>query len=129
MAEDPRDTPNVEETARVIDAGNLKGDSDRRTQVDRAFDMVLVGMVANVGQANNTSLMHWATAQKKAAELDLTQATAGRIAAGASLPQTAQDSAGAINNEILQAAKSLRSLIEILRSPTPTPPPKDEGIT
>lgn len=122
MAEDTRDTPNVEETARVIDAGNLKGDSDRRTQVDRAVDMVLVGAIQNFGQANNTSLMHWSTAQKAAVEMDLSQATAQRIAGGVSLPQTAQDSAAVANQTIIDAAKALRAAVELLRSPTPTPP-------
>lgn len=124
MAEDARDTPNVEETARVIDQGNLKGDSDRRTQVDRAMDQVLVGMMENFGAAHNTSLMHWATAQKKAVEMDLTQATAQRIAGGVSLPQTAQDAAGVLHNSLLQAAETLRGAIELLRSPKPASPPK-----
>lgn len=124
MAEDARDTPNVEETARVIDSGNLKGDADRRTQVDRAIDQVLVGAVQNFGQANNTALMHWATAQKKAVEMDLAQATASRIAGGVSLSQTAQDDATVITNGLLKAAEGIRAAVELLRSPTPTPPIK-----
>ncbi len=123
MAEDARDTPNIEETARVIDAGNLKGDSDRRTQVDRAMDIVLVGAVQNFGQANNTALMHWAHAQKKAVEIDLNEATASRIAGGVSLPQTAQDDTSVISGNLLKAAETIRGAIELLRSPTPTPPP------
>ncbi len=119
MSEDAKDTPNIEETARVINSGNLKGDSDRRTQVDRAMDIVLVGAVQNYGQANNTSLMHWATAQRKAVEMDLSQATAQRIAGGVSLPQTAQDTAGVANQTIIDSAKALRAAIELLGKPIP----------
>lgn len=122
MAEDRSDVPNIEETARVIDAGNLKGDSDRRTQVDRAFDQVLVGAAQNFGQANNTSLMHWATAQNKAVNIDRAEAVAGRIEGGGSLAQTAQDDASVGSHALLQAAKDIRALVELLRSPTPTPP-------
>ena len=122
MAEDPRDTPNVEEAARVIDSGGLVGDADRRTQVDRAIDLVLVGAVQNFGQASNTSLMHWASAQNKAVNIDLSEATASRIAGGVSLPQTQSDAASVANSNLIEAAKSLRAAIELLRSPTPTPP-------
>ncbi len=126
MAEDTRDTPNIEETARVIDAGNLKGDSDRRTHVDRAIDNVLVGMIQHQGKAVEFGLQIWGQMQERLVTINLQEATAERIAAGTSLAQTAQD-AGSVQAAITKGfAESVRTLIELLRSPTPTPPPKPE---
>lgn len=122
MAEDARDTPNIEETARVIDAGNLKGDSDRRTQVDRAIDNVLVSMIQHSGKASEFGLQIWGRMQERLVTVDLQEATAERIAAGVSLPQTALDAASVQAAISKGFAESIRTLTELLRSPTPTPP-------
>lgn len=123
MAEDTRDTPNIEETQRVIDAGNLKGDSDRRTHIDRAIDQTLVGMIQHAGQATEYGLQVWAKLQERLVTVDLQEATAERIVAGSSLPQTAQDMSGVQAAITKGFGESIRTLIELLRSPTPTPPP------
>ena len=127
MAEDARDTPNIEEVARVIDAGNLKGDSDRRTQVDRAIDNVLVSMIQHSAKASEFGLQIWGQMQERLVTVGLQEATAERIAAGVSLPQTALDAAGVQAAITKGFAESIRSLIELLRSPTPTPPPTAAG--